>query len=290
MLIGCLLSLFLGWWAGSLRPKGLLAEDAPAPKSALPFPMAARLGANLYVQDSAEYRACCQQIYFCAEQRLLTMLESAKPRPARPAVVLDLDETVVDNSAFQTYLFQNRLEYTDALWADYEENYPQDVRLVPGVKRFLDRAEALGVTAVFISNRSQRYEESTLQALARLGVEIKNPADRLFLKPLNGTSDKSARREMAEAKYNVLMLFGDNLRDFSEVFTAPPVPKNAPPEVVREAIQKRATLADAAQCRWGYDWFVLPNPVYGEWEKLIGRDPYAILRPTSMPPRNSNPK
>jgi acid phosphatase len=244
--------------------------------------MAARMGGNLYLQASAEYRACCYTIYRCAALRLETSLRASRPRPANPAVVMDLDETVLDNSAFQTFLYRNNLEYTDDLWADYEENYPQDVALVPGAKEFIDRAEALGVTVVFISNRSEAYRKSTLDALARLGVNATRPEGRLHLKPRGGTSDKSARREAVAVRYNVLMTIGDSLRDFSEAFEVKRPSKDATPKDVLKAIAQRAALADDARCHWGVDWFVLPNPLYGEWDKLIGPDPRAILRPTSM--------
>jgi acid phosphatase len=244
--------------------------------------MSARLGGNVYLQASAEYRACCYGIYKCAALRLEALLQASRPKPANPAVIMDLDETVLDNSAFQTFLYKNNLEYTDALWADYEENYPQDVTLIPGAKQFIERAEALAVTVVFISNRSEGYKESTVNALQRLGVGGTKPQGRLYLKPTDGSSDKSARREEAAARYNVLMYFGDSLRDFSESFAAKKLPRDAAPEDFVKAIKLREALADDARSHWGLDWFVLPNPVYGEWDKLIGPDPKAILHPTTM--------
>ena len=105
-----------------------MAEPPPRKNVDAPvFPMEARLGANVYLQTSAEYRACCYQIYTCAALRLENLLETKCPKPTNPAVVMDLDETVFDNSAFQTFLYKTKQEYTDALWDDYEENYPQDV-------------------------------------------------------------------------------------------------------------------------------------------------------------------
>src|SRR5438876_5594641 len=101
-----------------------VAKTAPAPA----FPMAGRVGSNLYLQTAAEYRACCRTIYKGAELRLAEMMQTNKL--ARPAVVMDLDETVLDNSAFETFLYKNNLEYTHELWDDYEENYPQDVSLI----------------------------------------------------------------------------------------------------------------------------------------------------------------
>jgi 5'-nucleotidase (lipoprotein e(P4) family) len=289
-LLVCAACFLGGWLCGDRGPSGLLADPTPPKAEAPAFPMSARLGGNIYLQTSAEYRACCYQIYTGAQLRLETALKEARPKRTKPAVVMDLDETVLDNSAFQTFLYKNKLEHTDALWAEYEKNYPQDVTLIPGAKDFIEKAGALKVTVVFISNRSELYKKSTESALNRLGIKVDGPACRLYLKPKDGSSDKSARREAVAAKYNVLMYFGDNLRDFSESFAAKKLPKDATSEDYRQAIKLRESLADDAACHWGVDWFVLPNPVYGEWEKLIGPDPKEILHPTSMKLKTATPK
>ena len=252
--------------------------------------MLTRLGGNFYLQTSAEYRACCYTIYKCAEFRLETILEKERHNLMKPAIVMDLDETVFDNSAFQTFLYMNNLEYTNELWADYEENYPQDVTLIPGAKQFIEKAESLGVTVIFISNRSKSYIQSTESAIEKLGISTTGLAERLFLKRKGESSDKSSRREAVAAKYNILMYFGDNLRDFSESFAAKKLDYDDISDEYLKAIEQRKSLADNAVCHWGVDWFVLPNPVYGEWEKLIDPNFTAILHPTSMHTGNLIPK
>jgi 5'-nucleotidase (lipoprotein e(P4) family) len=232
------------------------------------------VGGNLYLQNSAEYRACCLTIYKSAELRMRSLLDAARPRPA---VVLDLDETVFDNSAFQTYLYKNQKEYTDELWADYEKNYPQDVTLIPGARSFIEKAQAAEVAVVLYSNRSEQFRASTEKVLKNLGIA---PA-LLLLKSVGGSSDKSARREAITAQYNVLIWVGDNLRDFSETFIAPKPASQSPADLVK-ATGERKVRVDDAECHWGIDWFVIPNPVYGEWERLIGADPLAIMHPTTM--------
>jgi 5'-nucleotidase (lipoprotein e(P4) family) len=282
ILVACLTCFFLGALWRNHEAGAVLADPTPPTTVAPRLPMRERIGANIYLQTAAEYRACCLQIYKCAELRLETVLATRRPKPSKPAIVMDLDETVFDNSAFQTFLYKNKLEYTDALWAVYEEKYPQDVALIPGAKKLIDKAEALGVTVVYISNRVETYRKSTEAALRRLGIDVGNISDRLFLRARDGTTDKSARREVAAARYNVLLYFGDNLRDFSEWFAAKKLSKEAPPDEYVKAIKLRAAQVDEAAGHWGVDWFVLPNPVYGEWEKLIGPDPLAIMHPTSM--------
>jgi acid phosphatase len=260
-----------------------LAEAEPAPKKeAVAFPMEARLGANLWMENSAEYRACCLQIYRCAQTRLEALLADSARRPPRPAVVMDLDETVFDNSAFQSFLYHERLEYTQALWDYYEKSDAAEVRLVPGAKRFIAFAESQGVAVIYISNRGEPFRDATIAALKSNGLDLTGIHERLFLKPENGSSDKAARRELVEARYNVMMFFGDNLRDFSEAFAAPKMEPNASRADLMNATDDRLKAADAAAVHWGVDWFVLPNPCYGEWEKLLGNNPKSLLRLTRL--------
>lgn len=271
----------LGYLAATVQPQSS-ADPTPPAKVAPPLPMEARLASNLYQQTAAEYRACCLTIYQSAGLRLEAMLQTTKPRPARPAVVMDLDETVLDNSKFQSFLYKYRLEYTDALWDLYEERYPKEVALVPGAAEFIARAQSLGVKVVYISNRSERFRSSTIASLRAVGLDTTDIESRLLLKEQDASSDKSSRRDWVSARFNVLMYFGDNLRDFAETFAARKLTKADDLDVWRAAIRERDAAVDAARVHWGIDWFVLPNPVYGEWEKLLGDEPKARLRPTEM--------
>ena len=291
----CLIAvcLVLGWLAAQMFPVGQSGAQRPAspptkeqpPKhaNAPVFPMQARLGANIYLQTSGEYRACCQMIYRSAADRL-TAIVAEQPKSEKPlAVVLDLDETVFDNSAFQTFLYRNNLEYTDELWSLYERDHARDVTLIPGAKAFLEKVHELGVTPVLLSNRLQLNQAGSLAALEHLGIKVGDPAKELFLKVSATESNKTARREQVAGMYNVVMFIGDNLRDFSEAeFAAKKPPQGAGLEWYVEEIRRRQTEADKAAEHWGRDWFILPNPVYGEWDKLVGPDPLSLMHPTTM--------
>lgn len=280
----CLISFWAGTFIGSGSPANVRATQAPA-AIPNPFPMQDRIGANIYLQTSAEYRACCLQVYKCAGLRLESMIRNSNSSLTNPAVVMDLDETVLDNSAFQTFLYKNKLEYTDELWADYEENYAQDVTSIPGALKFISKARAMGVTVIFISNRQEKYHTSTDKALENLGVKIDGKGILLLLRKDGQNSDKTGRRIEATNGHNVLMYFGDNLRDFSDTFACPKLGDMPAVDVCLKAIKERMSLVDLADCHWGVDWFVLPNPVYGEWERIIGQDPFGIMHITSMKPK-----
>jgi len=237
------------------------------------------LDANLYMQTSAEYRAVCVQTYNWAAERLTQKLAIQPLGAPRPAVIMDLDETVVDNAAYQSYLDRENLNYSDADWEKYESQYPTEVRLIPGAKSFIDRAESMGVAVIYLSNRMDKHKDATIQALKHVGLSTEGLDDRLLLKTT--TSDKTPRRELARAKFNVVMLVGDNLRDFSEEFAAAKLDyKEAGNRA--QSISDRWSRVDANAHRFGGEWVILPNPVYGEWQKPLGPDARLNLRPTAI--------
>ena len=240
------------------------------------------LTANIYTHTAAEYRACCLTIYAAAGYRLEELMEDADPPLARPAVVLDLDETVLDITSFQTFTYENELSYTPALWSVYEQEGIDEVELVPGAGEFIAKAEALGVSVVYLSNRNEANQGHTVAVLERLGLNVDGIEERVFLKATGGSSNKSSRRDAISARYNIVMIFGDNLRDFAEVFAPDRLGDDATTDDYLRAIEARDTAVDDAACHWGVDWFVLPNCMYGEWEKLVTPNPVDILRPTEM--------
>src|SRR4029078_9639849 len=122
---------------------------------------------------------------------------------------------------------------------------------------------------------------STLKALRMQGLGTQEV---LSLRAKGGASDKSARREEIAAQYNVVMYLGDHIRAFSEAFAGKKRTPGDPLEKQLEAIRRGHKQVDQAICHWGVDWFVLPNPVYGEWDRdvQLGDDAKARLRPTQV--------
>lgn len=260
-----------GLVAGQALPPLRATPQTPlAPPATAVNPQENRVLANLYMQSS-EYRACCLQTYKVAQEKLIAKLRTLPAEGPRPAVVMDLDETVLDNGPFQEFLFRNRLVYKDPLWEPWERDHADEVGLVPGAKNFIAAAELAGATVVYISNRMAKYQASTVRALAHNGINVDEIDSRIFLRT-EASSDKTLRRDRAAKQFRVLMLFGDNLRDFSEEFKVKPGVTNA----------SRDRLVDGAAAHWGADWFVLPNSSYGEWERLLGDKPESRLRPTTM--------
>jgi acid phosphatase len=296
IVVSALVAFGLGWSA-SLQFAATPVVPAPPASSSAPAPpptsepsktapakytQANRLSANLYMQTAAEYKAVCLQTYALATLRLKEKLKDLPKSDKKPGIVMDLDETVVDNAKYQSLLCINNLEYSEASWEVYEAQFPHEVALIPGAKEFITEAEKLGCAVVYLSNRFEKNRAGTVKALELLGLDTKDLEPRLILKT-DASSNKTNRRKLASERFNVIMWVGDNLRDFDEKYAAK-LAKDADTTARGKAIDERWQLVETDAAHWGTDWFILPNPAYGEWERLISVDtPTQQLRPTQIP-------
>jgi 5'-nucleotidase (lipoprotein e(P4) family) len=246
------------WVAGQApsAPPAFRSEDPPY----------RGLDANLYMRSAAEYRACCFQAFNLAAERLKAAVAAAHSTD-RLAVILDLDETILDNSGFQAAQTRSNLAFDQRLWELWELHEGERVGLVPGAKEFVTAAVSLGVTPIYISSRDRTYHEQTKQVLARLQLPLSD--DRwLMLADATTGSDKTSRRTAAEKEFSVVLLIGDNLRDFDEAFRFSSTLVAAGKR--NEAIDARAVAVDRRRAEFGDRFIILPNPAYGEWNKVLG--------------------
>lgn len=217
--------------------------------------------ALLWMRTSAEYEALCRQTFNVALERVRHEMKTRKgSRPA--AVIMDLDETVLDNSGYSFFLLSNGLRHHETHWNSWNRENAGQVGLVPGAKEFVKAVEDKGVQIVFVSNRSNTLRDTTRKILLKLDLateaELADPnAVKLLLR--QDTSSKQGRRDTVMSKYDVIALLGDNLNDFSDAFRSP---------AVGSIDERRATVKGHAD-QWGTRWFVLPNPIYGYWTRYI---------------------
>lgn len=253
---------------------------------------------ELWFQTSGEYRALCHQTYNLAWMQFQNwgplmqkradgkayMTGSDKP----VAIILDLDETVIDNSGFQAFGVLTGAQYKPELWTAWIEFQGINAaagRIVPGSVEFLAHMEEIGVTPIFVSNRTVGHEPPTIKVLKRAGINVDNIEDRMFLRLpkkdevergrqraksqgaepgstqelilTKGEGLKESRRQILRQKYDVVAYFGDVLGDFKPYL-----------EIVddnRRAFEERQDIADEYKDNWGSTWFILPNPMYGSW-------------------------
>jgi len=205
---------------------------------------------TLYAQSSAEYKALCFQAYTLAEIQVRQALAEGTKRPA---VVLDLDETVLDNSPYTAWQVETNNPYTPDTWSAWVEE--AIAQAVPGAVEFLTWANNEGIDLFYISNRSVSNLEATIKNLKNLGVPQAD-STHIFLK--TNTSDKSERRAKVKAgAANIILYIGDNLGDYSEIWDKPSNPA------------ERLSNVQVHRDEIGVKFIVLPNSLYGTWEGAI---------------------
>lgn len=199
-----------------------------------------------WFQQSAEAKALQGQTYRLAEQRLDQLVEDA-PEGEDLAIITDLDETTIDNSQL---LARDMAECHDFSTWDTWGHWEQEGQptLIPGALDFFERADELGVSIHYISDRLEENKDDTLATLEELDLPQVSEEQVQLLGP-----PKEERRADVVGDYEVLMQLGDTLHDFDAAFA------DADLETQRELVDEHAE-------RFGDDWFVLPNPTYGSWE------------------------
>jgi 5'-nucleotidase (lipoprotein e(P4) family) len=254
-----------------------LGQQSPTPVATPAFkaedPLNRSLDATLYMQTAAEYRASCFQAYNLASARLDELIKGGA---GKFAVVMDLDETVFNNSRFQAMLLKNGLAWDKDLWAEWERDYSKDVTLIPGAKEFIEKAtRSPGVEVFFVSNRNgKEYKQQAQDALTRLGIPLKDEKHLKLADPTaEGSSNKTERFQKVKDECNceVLLYVGDNLRDFNNDLRFAKLPEKPSAEDLDRAIAERKDAVDKVRGNFGQTWVILPNPTYGEWKVPLGR-------------------
>lgn len=209
--------------------------------------------ATLWVQNAAEYRALCHQAFNTAS-RELKRYSTKEISERKMAIVLDLDETVLDNSPYQAMLIHTGENYSEETWTEWIKL--KRAQAVPGVRSFLQFAERQGFELFFISNRAVRHFEDTYQNMIELGLPVKR--QNMFLR--TSQFGKDQRRLPLLEKHQIVMMVGDVMTDFSDDYE-------------NKSTNERHILTDRDSAQFGTRYIILPNPMYGEWERaLYGHD------------------
>ena len=257
------------------------------------------MNALLWLQTAAEYQGNSQGVFANAAQQLQLLKSSSQltgdlnqankfgcaaglPCQALadaaliPAVVLDVDETVLDNSPYQARLIVRKLNFDPATWDEWLNE--RAARAVPGSVAFINAAKFEGIAVIYITNRqcSARanaddtcpQKADTIANLANAGFPALSDNDLLILRgerPEWNESEKRSRREYVASQYRIMMLMGDDLGDLAS-------------DVKQQSIAERAEFVSANASLYGTHWFQLTNPTYGSWTRAFG----GITKPTFL--------
>jgi len=221
------------------------------------------LNAVLWMQRSVEYKASALAAFALARVRLDQALAdpnwTAAPREQTgsyqslpPAVIVDIDETIIDNSGYQAWMTLKETTFDPKTWTAYVNTVSS--LAIPGAIDFVKHAESKGVKVFYISNRTAEEEESTRKNLAKFGFPLDDKIDTVLTareRP-DWTSAKGTRRAHVAKSYRVLLNLGDNFGDFVDEF--------------RGTEAERVKVFEEHRDRWGREWIMLANPTYGSFE------------------------
>lgn len=203
--------------------------------------------AVIWFQQAAEARALYYQAFNIAGDRLAEAIANKSPDD-RLAVIVDIDETVLDNSPYQAYLIKHDRSYTPASWKDWTDQSAAGA--LPGAQQFLATAVSNHVAVFYISNRGTNEFDSTSRNLIAQGFP-KVDLDHLLLQASH--EGKEPNRMKVAKDYKIVLLMGDQLGDFSTIFD-------------RGNYAGRSEQVDALRNEFGRKFIALPNPMYGRWE------------------------
>jgi acid phosphatase len=257
--------------ADAVEPAASTPTEPPATQAAggTPAPQNDLLNATLWMQRSPEYRANALAIYELAKIRLDQALadkswtaateQTGQYQDLPPAVILDADETVIDNSAYEAGLITSQTDFNPKTWTAWVNTAA--AKAIPGAVEFTQYADAKGVKVFYVTNRTKEEEEGTRRNMEALGFPMGGNVDTLLTskEQEDWTSAKGTRRAHVAKDYRVLLLIGDNFGDFSDAY--------------KGSEAERMQGFEAAKTHWGHDWLVLPNPSYGSFESApFGHD------------------
>lgn len=204
---------------------------------------------TLYQQTAAEYRALCYQAFNIGKV-MLDMDLADKTVNKHRIIVLDIDETVLDNSDFEAKCILESTVYPK-YWDEWCQKASAEP--LPGAVEFLKYARANGVSIFYVTNRKEYLKDITIKNLADKGFPHAD-ADHVIAR--TDEASKEARRQELLNKYHISLLFGDNLNDFAEDFEG-------------LAVKPRKDAVDRFAGEFGKRFIVLPNAMYGDWEDAI---------------------
>jgi len=232
-----------------------------------------------WAEFSAEYQAVSAQVYSVARRDLPRLLAdpnwTALPGQTAfadkpPAIVLDVDETVVSNADYQETLAvapYSRFGHFD--WMRSNKAVP-----VRGAAETIDAAHAAGVEVFFLTNRACEqfedadgdcpYEQVTIEDLREAGIDTDPDHVLMAWEQPGWNKEKLNRREHIARTHRVIMLFGDDYGDFVHCT------RNKPLAPCTEAATRasRHAAVDTYAEYWGSGWYILPNPMHGSWTSV----------------------
>lgn len=221
----------------------------PSPQTGPATASVALPGAIHWFRSSAEYRAATTQTYRLAAQRLEEV--AADLQPGTWAVSLDADETILNNSQYQKEIAEEGARFERTTWNAWVRR--EAAPAIPGAAGFLETVRELGGKIAIVTNRGEEVCDATRSNLRKVGLIY----DVVLCQPQGASSEKEPRWERVTKgtaspdlpPLQLVLWLGDNIQDFPDLD------------------QTLRTKPDDAFADFGVRYFVIPNPMYGSWER-----------------------
>jgi len=208
-----------------------------------------KLWSSLFQQRAAEYQALCLQAFNIARLRTDQALQQPAARPR--AIITDIDETFLDNSPYAVHQALKGKDYDPATWNEWTAKGIADT--LTGGWSFFSYAASKGIEIFYVTNREEQERKGTLANLQHFKFPF---ADNQHLVMRKDISSKEPRRQEIAARYEIILLLGDNLADFSALFD-------------KKTEAERSQHVQSLSTEFGKKFIVLPNANYGGWEDAI---------------------
>ena len=209
-----------------------------------------KIYAAFFQQRAAEYQALSQQAYNVAKMRLDEAIANKGAKPL--AIVTDIDETFLDNSYYAVEMARQGKTWSQETWANWTSK--GIATPLAGSQEFFQYAASKGVQIFYVTNRYEVERPGTLANLEKYNYPIQS-AQNLILR--SKESSKEARRQNISKDYDIVLLLGDSLTDFSSLFDN------------HKSEKERAAAVETLKSEFGKRFIVLPNVGYGDWESAI---------------------
>ena len=209
-----------------------------------------KIYAAFFQQRAAEYQALSQQAYNVAKMRLDEAIAKKGAKPL--AIVTDIDETFLDNSYYAVEMARQGKTWSQETWANWTSK--GIATPLAGSLDFFQYAASRGVQIFYVTNRYEVERPGTLANLEKYNYPIQS-AQNLILR--SKESSKEARRQNISKDYDIVLLLGDSLTDFSSLFDN------------HKSEKERAAAVETLKSEFGKRFIVLPNVGYGDWESAI---------------------
>ncbi|MEN9947081.1 MAG: hypothetical protein RLZZ293_1467 [Pseudomonadota bacterium] len=220
-----------------------------------------------WYRNSAEKKALYAQGYNLGTQYVENTVKQQHLKPKTWGVILDIDETILDNSWYFRQCGQ--LVDSESNFSRYVANPHKSVAL-PGALAFVNLVHKLGGYVSLVSNRDGTFSDNSGKVLDSTLANLRQESvyfDQILLANDNSATptNKNPRfQAVITGKYDakqmvwsnelpahqVIAFFGDNIQDFPEF---------------KQAKMNALTGNEVDYAKFGKGYFIFPNPLYGSW-------------------------